>query len=230
MELLCHCKGAHSESPYSCPYPTPHIPGPLLNHFPSQPLRLWAHFLGGIEMQTQILVTHGILNTYVSIGMKLYHDTPLQLMSHSWCCLSQVESIERGPEISVIKKNKWHWVSWRRTIFKADNRRQSTEPYILAHRCVCGAGGSCVIRWNVYTITTTHSITCGNGRDVPLLACSLVLLQFSLQAWLAFIKRKWNYFGPSLGRRSVSCIVISFVSSYSHILAFSSPLGLQKAL
>ena len=160
--------------PLQLSLPHPHIPGPLLNHFPSQPLRLWAHFLGGIEIQTQILVMHGILNTYLSIGMKLYHDTQLQLMSHYRWCLSQVESIERGPEISVIKKNQWHWVSWRRTIFKADNRRQSTELYILAHRCVC-RGGSCVMGCHVYTTSTTHSVMCGNGRDVPLLACSLVL-------------------------------------------------------
>lgn len=80
--------------------------------------------------------------------------------------------------------------------------------------CVCG---SC----HVYTTNTTHGIPCGKwgsswgGRDDPLLAYSLVLLQFSLNAWLAFIKRKWNYFGPSLSRRSASCIVIS---SYPYIV------------
>ena len=34
-------------------------------------------------MQIQILVMHGILNIYISIGMKLYHDTQLRFMSHS---------------------------------------------------------------------------------------------------------------------------------------------------
>ena len=171
---------------------------------------------------------HGILNTYISIGMKLYHDTQLRFMSHSWWCLSQVESIERGPDISVIKKNKWHWVSWRRTIFRADD--------ILAHVCVCV--------WQLY-----NQMSCAHHRQhsqhhlwearqqgvggmllsLPVLLC-FRSFHYIIKAWLAFIERKWNYFGPSLSRKSVSCIVISFISLYSHILAFSSPLGLQKAL